>query len=270
MKNKFWIFLIAACICANATPINITSTALGGKLDNQVCAGNQKGNQWDVESVLLDNTKLSLVGSYNFKAGQYDPGTKQTFYSGDIFIDLNNDATNATISGLTDKKYSNFSNSLVKYDYAISLNFSTNKYTIYQLSNTSVLQSAYFGKTNSAGNPFKYVSGAKGIIGTYDLTYNIGLPDNASLGYTSWMPDAKNGLTGTSFGRVTHNQVTVDLAPIGLKNGQKLTSHFTIGCGNDVITGQTCIKLPEPGSFSMIIVGLLSLIGIAVSRKRKN
>jgi hypothetical protein len=268
MKKTVLLVVCAVCFTAYATPVNITSTALGGKGDNQVCPADQPGNQWDLESVLLDNTKLSIVGSFNFKTGQYDPGTKQTFYSGDIFIDLNGDATNGTISGLSDKKYTNFSNSLVKYDYAISLNFSSSTYSIYQLSNTSVLESAYFGKTNSAGDPFKYVSGGK-TLGTYALNYQIGLADNSSLGYTSWMPNAKNGLTGSSFGKVTHNEVTVDLAPLGLKNGEKVTSHFTIGCGNDVITGQGYIKLPEPGALSLIITGMLSLIGIAVSRRKK-
>jgi len=269
MKKIFWILLSAACFSAFSTPINITSTALGGKGDNQVCPADQPGNQWDLEAVLLDKTKLSIVGSFNLKSGQYDAGTKQTFLSGDIFIDLNGDATNATISGLADKKYATFSNSLVKYDYAISLNFSANQYTIYQLSSSSQLESAYFGKTNSAGNPFKYVSGATRTVGTYALNYQTGLPDNSSLGYTSWMPNAKNGLTGSSFGKVTHNEATVDLAPLGLKNGQKITSHFTIGCGNDVLTGQGCIKLPEPGSLSLIITGFISLLGLAATRKRK-
>jgi hypothetical protein len=269
MKKLCLSIVCAACFSVYATPINITSTALGGKGDNQVCPADQPGNQWDLESVLLDGTKLSIVGSFNFKAGQYDPGTKQTFLSGDIFIDLNGDATDATVPGITDKKYVDFSNSLVKYDYAISLNFSANTYTIYQLKSTSILESPYFGKTNGVGDPYKYVSGGT-TVGTYALNYQTGLADNPSLGYTSWMPNAKNGLTGSSFGKVTHNEVTVDLAPLGLKNGQKITSHLTIGCGNDVITGQGCIKLPEPGSLPMIITGLISLLGIAVSRKRKN
>jgi hypothetical protein len=38
-------------------------------------------------------------------------------------------------------------------------------------------------------------------------------------------------------------------------------------CGNDELNGYG--RIPEPGSMSMILVGLLSLAGLAVSRKRK-
>jgi hypothetical protein len=45
--------------------------------------------------------------------------------------------------------------------------------------------------------------------------------------------------------------------------------HFSIGCGNDVAPGKGKISVPEPSSFSMIMVGLMSLAGFAISRKRK-
>jgi hypothetical protein len=121
-----------------------------------------------------------------------------------------------------------------------------------------MVSNVYWDNYNAKANPFQYVSGGLQIGTTHTLTYQTNLVDNAALGYTSgWGSSTK------------HNMVTVDLANLNLNDGQQFTSHFTIGCGNDVAVGQGTIKVPEPGSFSMILIGLLSLTGCAVLRKRK-
>jgi hypothetical protein len=257
MKKFFAILACVACFSAYATPINISKTVLGGTLDDQVSPGCVTGNQWDLESTLLDGSQLSIVSSYNLKDGQFASGWNKTFTSGDIFIDINGDAKNASNPAVGDLTYSTFPNSLVKYDYALHLDFSANTYTAFQLSDASIVSNVYWDNHNAQGNPFQYVSGGTQIGGTYSLTYKTGLADNAALGYTSWESPT------------LHNSVTVDLANLNLSDGQKFTSHFTIGCGNDVAVGQGTIKVPEPGAFSMIFLGLLSLAGCAVSRKRK-
>lgn len=253
------IGLALFCFSVMATPINITSTKLGGLGDNAVSPGCDQGNVWDLESVLLDGTQLSLVGSYDFKNGQVDPyRSPTTYYSGDIFIDLDNNAKNFEVPNSNGSLYENyltFNNSATQYDYAIKLDFNTNTYTAYKLDNNSVLSSVYFNNydLNNNGNPFQLVSG--GIaVGTGTLGYQTGLADNASLGYTSW---------GTSS---THNMVTVDLASLHT-NITDLTTHFTIGCGNDVLTGSA--KVPEPGMLSLAGLSLMSLIGLAASRRKK-
>jgi hypothetical protein len=258
MKKFFAILACVACFSAYATPIDISKTVLGGTLDDHVSPGCVTGNQWDLESTLLDGSNLSIVSSYNLKDGQFAPGWNKTFTSGDIFIDINGDAVNASNPLVGDLTYNNnFSNSLVNYDYVLDLDISANTYTAFKLNGGSTLSNVYWDNFNSQGNPFQYVSGGTQIGGTYSLTYKTGLADNAALGYTSWESPT------------LHNSVTVDLAKLGLTDGQQFTSHFTIGCGNDVAVGQGKIKVPEPGSFSMILIGLLSLAGGVVLRKRK-
>jgi hypothetical protein len=262
MKKFFGIIACIACFSAYATPIKISSTALGGTLDNQVSAGCETGNQWDLESTLLDGSQLSIVSSFNLKDGQFASGWGKTFTSGDIFIDIkgiNGDAKNASNPAVGDLTYSTFSNSLVNYDYVFHLDFSNSSptYTVFKLNALSVLSNVYWDNYNSQANPLAYVSGGTQVGGTYSLTYQINLADNAALGYTSWGSPTK------------HNEVTVDLANLGLTGVHQFTSHFTIGCGNDVAVGKGTYSVPEPGSLSMILIGLLSLMGFAVSRKRK-
>jgi hypothetical protein len=255
MKKFLGILIFIACFSAYATPVNITSTDLGGTEDDAVSAGCETGNSWDLESTILDGTKLSIVASYDLKNG-YDYTS-----IGDIFIDIDGNATNHSTSANT------FSNSKVNYDYAIRINYSDNTYTVYKLNSTSTLSNvgnnySYQGWLDRSNNsdvasPYKYVGGGT-VIGTYTLTYQTGLSDNSSLGYTSWES------------KTTHNEITVDLANLGLASGTySITSHFTITCGNDVAVGKGTISVPEPGSFSMILMGLLSLGGFAISRKRK-
>jgi hypothetical protein len=257
MKKVFGIIACVACFSAYATPINISSTALGGTLDNQVSPGCETGNQWDLESTLLDGAKLSIVSSFNLKDGQFASGWNQTFTSGDIFIDVNGDAKNASNPAVGDLTYSTFPNSLVNYDYVFHLDISNNSYTVFQLNPSSVLSNVYWDNYNSQGNPLAYVSGGTQLGGAHSLNYQTNLSDNAALGYTSWESSTK------------HNEVTVDLANLGLADGQQFTSHFTIGCGNDVAVGKGTYRVPEPGSLSMVLIGLLSLLGFTVSRKRK-
>lgn len=255
--NKLLSFIVCLSFASvYANQVNISSTQLGGTLDNQVSAGCETGNQWDLESTLLNGSKLSIAASYNLKNGQYDAGWNQTFSSGDLFIDINGDAKNASNPSVGDLTYSTFSNSLVNYDYALHLDYNTNTYQAYQLNSSSVVSNVYWDNYNAQGNPLAYVSGGT-LLGRYAFTYQTGLADNSALGFTSW---------GTS---TTHNEITIDLADIGLKDGQNFTSHFTIGCGNDVAVGKSTVSVPEPASFSMLLIGLMSFAGGAFIRKRK-
>ncbi len=263
MKKILGILICATFFSAYSTPINITSTALGGTSDDQVSPGCETGNIWDLESTLLDGTQLSIVASYNLKTGQnasvYNAGAWRTmnFYTGDIFIDINGDAKIFSNPAVGDQVYSTFQNINVKYDYAIDMDFTNNTYKVIQLNDNSLLSNVYWDNYNSQGNPCQYVSGGTQIGGTYSLGYQTGLSDNAALGYTSWEATTQ------------HNKLTVDLANLGLTDGQQFTSHLAISCGNDVAVGKGTISVPEPGSLSMVLIGLLSLAGFAVSKKRK-
>ena len=242
MKKLISMLILAACVSAFATPVNITVTGttpvsidwygLPGFThvppgDNEVMPGCIQGNAWDLEAVLLEGSQLSLVGSYDFANGC------DGYTSGDLFLALNGDT---------------------KYDYALRFDFVNSKYNVLDLSSGY----SYIHATDiSASDPFKVKDGTAPVIGSpLSFTYLTGLPDNAGLGYTSWESPT------------SHNEITVDLGNfLVLTTGEEITTHFTIGCGNDELNGHG--RIPEPGSLSMILVGLLSLAGLAVSRKRK-
>jgi hypothetical protein len=247
MKKLVAMLVLAAGLSAFATPVNITvvgpqDTAgwpSGGYTnvppgDNEVMPGNLHGNNWDMEAVLLDGNSLSLVGSYDWANG-YD-GTK----AGDLFIAVDGSPT---------------------YDYALRFDYTTSQYDVYQISSTTKFVKVY-ENSNSASNPFMVDALTASDIGTYGFTYQTGLADNAALGYTTWLG------TGDGITNAKHDEITVDLGDfISLKTGDLIASHITMSCGNDELVGFG--KVPEPGSLSMILVGLLSIVGLAISRKRK-
>lgn len=252
MKKFFGIALLAMGLSAYATPI--TSTMLGGRGDNQVTVNqpidnDEHGNIWDLEATLLDGTNLSIVSSYDLKNGV--TGTRiGNVTTGDIFIDLNGDATTLNYSPTTSG--GEFSNSLVKYDYVYDIDWVTGKYDVYKLDNNSELKGIYYTGDNLVANPFQFI---------YDNETAIA---SGSIDYTTGLSDAAGALSWPTYGTTTHNMATVDLKDIGYTGGY-LTTRLTMSCGNDVTVGH----VPEPSSFLMMLVGLLSLTGFLVAKKRK-
>jgi hypothetical protein len=240
MNKLVSLLVLAISIAAFATPVNITVTGTtpipytwpsGGSTvvppgDNEVLPDNLLGNNADLEAMLLDGSQLSLVASYDLKNGT----------PGDLFLALNGDT---------------------KYDYALRFDFTTSNYDVYQIAPLTTLFTNgpdMDGKNAAYASPFQVVASTATDIGSFDFTYKTGLADNAALGYTSW----------PGYGTTTHNEITeVNLADfLTLSTGEEIATHFTIGCGNDELNGHG--RIPEPGSMSMILVGLLSLVGLAV------
>jgi len=250
MKKLISLLVLAACFSAFATPVNITvvgpiavSTWNGDPVppfntnvppgDNQVLPDNLLGNNWDMEAVILDGSKLSLVASYDWMNGV--PSDAVT--TGDLFLAVNGDT---------------------KYDYALRFNFGTDNYDVYKIVSGTTFNSVNDGKNGLLANPFTVVAGSANDLGDHAFLYTTGLSDNAALGYTSW----------PGYGKTTHNEITLNLADfLSLTAGEEIATHITMTCGNDELNGHG--RIPEPGSLSMILVGLLSLGGLALSRKRK-
>lgn len=213
----------------------------GVQEDQEVEPGCVTGQFWDLEGFYLNGNTLSMVGGYDFKNG------KDGFDSGDIFIGR----TGNVVYG-TDNFNATGSNGIVsvtnqwRYDYAIDLNFSTNTYTLYGITNSSLLTAYY--RNNDESNPWAYQSGGT-QLGTGAFSYAT-LTDAAAIAAGF----------GDFNGNDTHNVVSLELdfLPAG-----SFIAHFTMECGNDNLMGS--VNVPESGTL-LLFSGFL-LISLPVIRR---
>lgn len=218
--------------------------------DQEVEPPDMSGQEWDLEGFFLDGSSLSMVGGYNFATGQYSPGWDMTYTSGDIFIDVNGDAKYgiSQIGQTNTEGYNSVANT-GGWDYAISFDASKRIYDVFQIDAADIVSTPYFGG-NRPATPFEYVSGGT-KISSNSFTYLTGLQD-ADVGFQGGYHNAIEG---------------IDLSFLG--GNTNFTAHFTMGCGNDMLIGKGTVQVPEPGTFSLIGIGLLSLAGLLRLRKKK-
>jgi hypothetical protein len=109
-----------------------------------------------------------------------------------------------------------------------------------------------------ASTPYEYLSGGQ-IIGVSG-SYSVGFIENWStlgLGLQGWKGDDKH------YALVINTKGTAAGSLINAGNNL----HFTLECGNDLITGKaTPVSVPEPAIVSLLLVGLTAL-GFARRRK---
>lgn len=257
MKKFFGLLAIGTLCCSTiASPTNITKVGvLGGLSDNQTSPGCISNNQWDLESFLMDGTKLSLVSTFDQKNG-VDWSDNINYALGDIFIDLDGNAQNYFNQTLNYP--GTFKNNLTNWDYAIKLDYSTLTYTQYALTGNSNLYAVNeaYNQLNSNGDPYRLKISNEVIVGTGSLSYVTGLADNSSLGYTSFESST------------THNMTTVDIGSLLKPGNNNITAHVTMLCGNDIVTGKTSVNVPEPSIISIFLLGF-SMLSVGLIKRPK-
>lgn len=226
--------------------------------DNESEPGTAIGQQWDLEAFQIHGMTLSLIGGFNFMAGQ------GTYASGDIFIDVDGDA--GWGSDLGGGGTTLQSNALFKYDYVIDLQQTVNanldstvssigtRYSVYRLDERAnqVVSVALFN--NAEANPWIYHSGGTPIAGHIDRELSAGMYTGGE--YAGW--GANNN----------HYMLQFDLSFLGSTIPDQTLFKFTMECGNDNLLGRYQF-VPDAGLTLGMLGGATLLVGSLAWRFRK-
>jgi len=228
-----------------------------GTEDQEVEPGNEIDQPWDLEGFFLNGSNLTMVGGYDFVAGEYMSDAHTHIASGDIFIDVDGSYTQQD-TPMTTGNYG--------YEYVLDMDFSDSgvSYTVYDIRSSNDISLLNVSVPhNMFSNPWRYVSGGTQVGALYTADYQTGITDFESgfLGegaYSVWNP------TSSAYENVAfaHNAVGVDLSFLTPEQRANFTAHFTMECGNDNLMG----AVPEPATILLFGIGLLGLSG--VGRKR--
>jgi hypothetical protein len=217
--------------------------------DNEAEVGMIQNQSWDLEGAFQKGSILTMIGGYNFKAGN------SGFTSGDLFIST----TGNYGTPIGDFGSNAMVNNSFGYEYVLDINWSTLAFDVYRLDSTDITKTAYYvqNQTGTAtSNPWQYVSGGEKVGSGFGS--GGGLVTDSEL--NGWGSDNK------------HYAVSFDLIAVfddANLHGGNFYSHFTMGCGNDNLIGQGAIPAPEPSTLLLLGAGLLGL-GFARRRSSKN
>ena len=227
---------------------NATSESwYGSGEDQEVEPGMVKNQVWDLEAFFIDSENiLSLSGGFNFSTGV------EGHTSGDIFIAVIDTENDVPAYGDIHRTGSDGNTTHIGsygYDFVLDLDFETDSYQVYQLDETSVLQTAYY-RQNEGSSPWQYNAEDN--------------DDTALLSGSFDFLDSNLPAEVTDFTGRTHYLLTgFDLSFLG--HGTEFYSHYTMGCGNDNLMGSGVV-VPEPGTWILLGSGLMIL---ALVRRRK-
>lgn len=220
---------------------------------------------WDLEAFDLSGSKLTMIGGYNFRAGE------SGYYSGDIFIDVHGDALYGPAADFDIPSGPNGyhrSANLWNYDYVIHFHKQnslvsdngtpgdpsddvygtqlTGKYDIIDIRGRDVTLLTAFVDANEASNPWRYEGGGRVVAANQDIL-------NWSSINTTYTDAQIQGAYGISLLGGTHRTLEVDLSPLP----KGVLFHYTMGCGNDNLMGR---NVPDGGlTVGMLGSGLLGL-----------
>lgn len=216
-----------------------TSGWYGPQEDQEVDYLATTGQAWDMEAFFLSGGTLTMVGGFDFQDGY------QGYHAGDIFIDINGDANVPATAPYTSPQ---------GYDYVLDMNWAALTYNVYALTSSSTVVPVGPSMRQGA-NPYRYSSG-----GTL-LSSGVSVAD-----YESSVASV-GGLTGGS-----HNVLQFDLSGINSlwpildsdadsRVDGGVAFHFTLECGNDMLTG----RVPDGGA-TILLLGV-ALAGLGVIRR---
>ena len=130
--------------------------------------------QWDLEAMMMQGSKLSLVGGYDFKNG-VTWGDGHNYASGDIFIDVTGDAVYGTpansgsgATGYGAGPHTATTANVFGYDYVMDLDYSTMTYNVIKLTSSSLVSRVVDVESS---NPWRYVSGGTAVAGYQGVSF---------------------------------------------------------------------------------------------------
>jgi hypothetical protein len=252
MRSRIILILLLAffLIAGNAlaTPTNITiydGIGTDNGEDEEVEPNMVDTQVWDLEGFFLDGGILSMIGGWDFVTVLNYGGKAYT--SGDIFIDIDEDAQYGTGQDLSVKNFG--------YDWVIDVDWDSyntatgnGTYAVYDIrAEEPTLNPTTDNSTRS--DPWQI-----------DPSHTLSIYTTGTFSYT---PGLTNSDTG--FLRGTHYEVTgFDLSFLDADIDNFL-AHFTMECGNDLIIG----SVPDAGIMWLLGPALLSLGLLGRRRKYK-
>jgi len=245
-----------------------------GNEDQEVTSPAASGQQWDLEALVTGGpADLTIIAGFNLI------GSLQGYDLGDIFIDADNDAAFAPLSGtFVPDGLNQLSNADFKFDYVISFTRTgglIDGFKVYQLTeDASVVLQAVDDQNVLAlrnSNPYKYVSGGteidSGSIAGGELTYTTGLSD-AAVAATYGADVVVTGGDHNALSFVFNSfSLAVGNDPDGLADVK-----IALECGNDNIVGDLGGRNDVPdGGATLALLGLglasLTLVGRKTVRR---
>ncbi|MFZ4859601.1 MAG: PEP-CTERM sorting domain-containing protein [Desulfuromonadaceae bacterium] len=225
--------------------------------DNEVEIGMEATQKWDLEGFFLKGNVLTMIGGFDFKNGV---SGYPNYKSGDIFI--SKDSTYGAPIGdpVAGDGLQNVNNNY-GYEYALSVNWSTLAFNVYNLDPTDTTTTVWYNQNQTGtatSNPWKYNAG-----GTL-----VGSGFGTGGGQVGSLVASEYGLSGWGTDN-NHYAVSFDLSSVIAAAdlyGKDFYTHFTMGCGNDNLIGQGTAPVPEPGTMMLLGFGIL---GLAVYGKRR-